>query len=455
MHQRSDFFPLCWALKESWRNGYHLKDLKGDLSAALVVSLVSVPLSMALAIAIGLPPQHGIYTAIIGGIAASFFGGSRFQISGPTAAFVTVLIPIVAEFGLRGLIWCQILAGLILILLACARLGRLIHYMPYPVTVGFTTGIAILLAMISLKDFLGLASLGSADHFVDKIIILSQQITAVNGTALFVGTITLLLMIWSKKTIRFIPAPIIGVIGGTLIGIGLMQWDANLPLIGTVFSYTDLNGLLHGGLPSTMPHLALPTFAPDHLLTLPTNGELNAFLKPALLIAALAGLESLLSANIADHITGTRHHANAELHGIGIANILSAFGGGIPATAAIARTATNIQNGARSPIAGISCGILIMIYILVLSPLISLIPMSVLAALLLMTAYRMSHLDGFMHILRQAPTSDKAILLTCFVFTVLFDMVTGVTLGILLAGLLPRLKWQDNNASRKQQHRQP
>lgn len=427
-HGLIHYFPICWALKHTFRKGYRLKDFKGDLSAALVVSMISLPLSMALAIAVGLPPQHGIYTAIIGGIAASLLGGSQFQISGPTAAFVVILIPIVSEFGLRGLIWCQILAGLILLAFAFAKLGRLINYVPYPVTTGFTTGIALVLATISLKDFLGLPSGTLEHHFIDKVWAILTEMHHLNLAALFVGSMTIAMMVFAKKQIRWIPSPVIGVAGGTLLGALCLKFGLELPTIGTEFGFADLEAF--------SPKLYFPTLTQDQLLTIPTVAELKSFFFPAMIIAILAALESLLSANIADNITGTRHHSNAELNGIGLANILSGLATGIPATAAIARTATNIQNGAQTPISGCLNGLLILTYMLCLTPVIALIPMSVLAALLLMTAYNMSHMRQFRNIIKIAPSSDRAVLLTCFTFTVFIDMVAGVTIGILLAVLL-------------------
>ena len=216
------------------------------MSAALVVSLISLPLSMALAIAIGLPPQHGLYTAIVAGIAASLLGGSKFQISGPTAAFVVILIPIVSEFGLRGLLWCQMGAGCILLLFAVAKLGRLFSYVPYTVTTGFTAGIAVVLATLSLKDFMGLPS-GTLDHhFIGKITALIHYLPALNGTACLVGIATLAIIIGAKKWIRYIPSPIIGVIGGTLLGQVLIMGGIDIPTIGSEFTYIGLDGLIKG-----------------------------------------------------------------------------------------------------------------------------------------------------------------------------------------------------------------
>lgn len=424
--------PICWAINQTFRHGYHLKDFKADLAAGFVVSLIALPLSMALAIAIGLPPQHGIYTAIIAGIAAAIFGGSFYQISGPTAAFVVVLIPIVAEFGLRGIIWCQIIAGIILIICGIAKLGKLINYVPYPVTTGFTTAIALSLAVISLKDFLGLKIENMGLHFVDKVVNLITHFPQINLLECGIGVTTLLSILWAKRYLRWAPAPAIGIITGSLLGWLLSYYDYSIATIGTEFKYT-IDGILYSGIPSHAPLLQLPTFDKGNLLTFPSLIEFKAFLSPALIIAALAALESLLSASIADSLTGTRHQPNSELNGIGIANILSGLATGIPATAAIARTATNIHSGAKSPFSAVVHSLLILIYVLLLAPIICYIPMSALSALLILTAYNMSHLRQFSTIIKIAPIADRIVLLTCFTLTVFMDMVIGVTVGILLA----------------------
>ncbi len=399
--------PLSWALRQTLKAGYRLSDLKADILAAFVVSLIALPLSMALAIAIGLPPQHGIYTAIVAGIAAALFGGSLFQVSGPTAAFVVILIPIVTDFGLQGLIWCQILAGCLLILFSILKFGRFIHYIPNPVIIGFTSGIALVLASISLKDFMGLP----------KVPYLSMHFTDINLPTTFIGIMTLFFMLSAKRFFKFIPSPLLGVLGGTLIGVALSQWGYPIHTIGSEFS---------GGIPHSAPRLQMPL--------LPTLEEFSAFLFPAFTIAMLAALESLLSAKLADKMTGTAHHSNAELSGIGIANVLCGLTTGIPATAAIARTATNIQSGAKSPLAAILHGVFILLYILLLAPLINYIPMSALAAVLVLTAYHMSHWQQFREGLH-ASITDRFILLTCFLLTVCVDMVAAIAVGILLAAL--------------------
>lgn len=432
----TDIFPLSSGLKQTFQKGYGFKDFISDMQAAFVVSMIALPLSMALAIAIGLPPQHGIYTAIVAGIAAAVFGGSLYQISGPTAAFVVIILPIVSEFGLRGIIWCQILAGIMLIFFAVIKVGRLINYIPYPVTTGFTTGIALVLATISLNDFFGLRITELNHHFIDKLSSVATHLPNLNRSETAIGIITILFIIWARRYLKWLPAPIIGVLGGTLLGTAFSHFGSSIATIGTEFSYSLIDGTVLNGVPPFPPQLHFPTFEAGGLLSIPTLAELKTFFIPSFIIATLAALESLMSASIADSLTSTRHHSNCELNGIGIANILSGLATGIPATAALARTATNIHNGAKSPFAAVIHSLLILIYVLLLSPLIGLIPMSVLAALLLITAYHMSHLRQFTNTLRIAPKADRLVLLTCFFLTVFIDMIAGVSVGIILAALL-------------------
>ncbi len=425
--------PIGWALRESLRQGYHWQDFKADLGAAFVVSLIALPLSMALAIAVGLSPEHGIYTAIVAGIAAALLGGSQFQISGPTAAFVVILIPIVADLGLRGIIWCQIIAGIILIILGYAKIGQWIHRVPMTVTIGFTTGIAIVLATLALKDFLGLKLASNTPHFIDKVCHLATHLSDVSWPETIVGIVTLLLIVTARKWIKIIPAPMTGVIVGAILAIVFDGLGYPLATIGSEFSYQAQNGSLQMGIPPFAPALHLPTLSPGSLFTVPNLTELKALLPPALIIAALIALESLLSAAIADSLTQTKHQPNAELKGIGLANILSGLATGIPATAAIARTAANIHNGARTPFASMFHSVLILIYVLIFSPIICLIPMTSLAALLLVTAYHMSHLKQFLNMLRYDMTSNRIVLVSCCLVTVFVDMVAGISVGIALA----------------------
>lgn len=408
---------IATALKQGLRV-YNAKIFAADLTAAFVVSLVALPLSMALAIAVGLPPEHGIYTAIIAGIAAALLGGSTTQVSGPTAAFVVIVAPIVAQFGISGIIWCQILAGIILIIFGVLKLGKYISYVPYPVVTGFTAGIAVTIALISLNDFLGLGIEKLDGSFFHKSALIAQALPHFNRAESFVGISSLLVMLVSHKYIKFIPSPITGIIFAGLAAYLAKSYGYEIQTIGTKFN----------GIPAGLPPFAIPE--------LPDFRQFEAYIKPALVIAALAALESLLSASVADGMAGTKHKPNAELNGIGVANILSGLFSGIPATGAIARTATNINAGAKTPIAACLHSLFILAYVLVFAPYISYVPMAALSALLLITAYRMSHVRHFLRIIRIGTKGDAIVLLSCFFFTVIIDMVAGVTIGILLASLL-------------------
>lgn len=429
-------FPIATAIRESLREGYSLEKFRRDLVAAFIVSLVALPLSMALAIAVGLPPQHGLYTAIVAGVLSPLLGGARLQVSGPTAAFVVILAPIVSQYGLHGLIWCQLLAGVFLLVMGFAKLGKLISYVPYPVTTGFTAGIAVILGTLSLNDFFGLGLDLSKGHFPEKLATLASGINRINMHEAVIGVVTLLLIIYGKKIIRFVPTTILGV--GAAIALSMYFAHTGNPVatIASKFSYTGLDGLLHAGIPPYPPTFHTPTTAPNEWYTIPTSDELRNYIYPALVIAFLAALESLLSATVADSMARTRHDPNAELWGIGFGNIASGFCAGIPATGAIARTAALINNGGVTPLASSMHALLILAYMMALAPYIGEIPMAALAAILIHTAYRMSHWHQFMNVVKIAPRSDVAVLLTCFALTVAIDMVAGVSVGMALAALL-------------------
>ncbi len=426
---------LATALRQALPN-YTISTLKHDVLAAFVVTLVALPLSMALSIAVGLPPQHGLYTAIIAGIVAPLFGGSTTQVSGPTAAFVVILAPIVAQYGLRGIIWCSIIAGFILIGLGISKLGKLINYIPYPVTTGFTAGIAVVLGFLSLNDFMGLGLTLPTEGFISKASLILTHLYHTNLITFGVGILTLVLLITSGNIVRFIPSPIIAIAAATLLTLYLNNHGYHIATIETKFHYITHEGLTVAGIPPYPPHFSFPTFNGDTLYNLPSLLEFKTLLFPAFTIAILAALESLLSATVADSMTGTRHDPNAEVTAIGIANIACALFGGIPATGAIARTATAINSGARTPIACILHAIFILISVMLLSPYIKHIPMTALAAILIYTAYRMSHWRQFVHTLNIASRSDRIVLLTCFALTVFIDMVAGVGVGLLCASLL-------------------
>ncbi len=428
-------FPLGTALRSGLKR-YSFATFKSDAAAGLIVSLLALPLSMALSIAVGLPPQHGLYTAIVAGIAAALFGGSMTQVSGPTAAFVVVLAPIVSSFGLHGIIWCQIIAGVMLLVMGFARLGRLIAYVPYPVVTGFTAGIGVTIGTLALNDFFGLGVENLKGDYIEKVMTLASHASGMYWPEFAVGLISLLGIIFFGRVTDKVPAPVAGIALGALLAWALHRFaDINVDTLGTRFFY-EADGVKMGGIPPFPPVFHLPTFVRDQLFTVPAYAEFKTLLAPAAVIAALAALESLLSATVADSIAGTRHNPNAELNGLGVANIASALASGIPATGAIARTATNIHAGAKTPVASIIHALLIMLYIVACAPLINHIPMAALAALLLNTAYRMSHAHQFVRVIKIAPKSDVAVLLGCFFLTVFIDMVAGVTVGMILASLL-------------------
>lgn len=428
--------PVATAMLDSFKAGYTSQKLRADLIAGLVVSLVALPLAMALSIAVGLPPQNGLYTAVVAGFIAALFGGSRTQVSGPTAAFVVIVAPIVAEFGLRGIVWCQIMAGIMLICLGIARLGKVITYVPYPVTTGFTSGIAIVIGTIALNDFFGVEK-APAGHWPHKAMSFLESLPHTDIPTLSLGLFALVIMAALPKFMPKIPSAIVGIVAATLAGMALHQYAGiDFDTIGSRFSYTGTDGATYHGVPPFPPSLHIPGFSSDSIFALPTSGELSAWFMPSLVIAILAALESLLSATVADSMSGTRHEPNAELNGIGLGNIFSGLCLGIPATGAIARTATNINAGAVSPVAAMTHAVLLLVYMISLAPIIAYIPMTALSALLLLTAWRMSHAHQFIHLLRSAPKSDRAVAILCFIMTVMIDMVAGVVSGLVLASIL-------------------
>ncbi len=428
-------FPLCTAFKDSLRD-YNTATLRADVMAALVVALVALPLSMALSIAVGLPPQHGLYTAIVAGVVTPLLGGARLQVSGPTAAFVVILAPIVSEFGLRGIIWAGLLAGLILLLLGFSKLGRLINYVPYPVTTGFTTGIAVVLAVLSLNDFLGLGLTLPVEGFMPKLAVMLAHLDATQWPSLMVGATALFFLFYAPRVFPSVPSAIIAILFATILSMLLGMYGYGVDTIASRFHYLDAHGAPQAGIPPYPPLLHLPGFSSDPLFSMPTLHEFRLLLFPALTIAILAALESLLSATVADSMTGTRHDPNAELNAIGVGNILSALAAGIPATGAIARTATLINAGGKTPLASSTHALMILLFMLVLAQAIGFIPMPALAALLIYTAYRMSHWRQFMRTLAIAPGSDRVVLVTCFALTVFVDMVAGVGVGMIAASFL-------------------
>jgi SulP family sulfate permease len=427
------------ALRAVLREGYSRGDLRADLLAGLVVGVVALPLGMALAIAVGAPPQHGLYTAIVAGFVIALLGGSRTQVSGPTAAFIVILAPIFARHGLAGLLLSGALAGLMLLLMGLLRLGRLIEFIPYPVTTGFTAGIATVIATLQLKDVFGLQLAKAPEHFVERVGAMFAARGTASGWELLIAAFTLAVLLVVPRLWRRLPPALVALPAAALLA-ALLHWlvpGTSVATIATRF-HTEVGGEMVHGIPRLPPLPMLPWLAPgpDGQPAVISFQVLRELLPGAFAIAMLAAIESLLSAVVADGMARTRHDPDAELLAAGVGNIIAPFFGGIPATGAIARTATNIRSGARSPIAAMVHAVIVLLAVVGLAPLIGYLPMASLAALLLLVAWNMSEAKHFLHIVRVAPKSDVAVLLTCFGLTVLFDMVAAVSVGVVLAALL-------------------
>lgn len=429
---------IATAMRAVWREGYGFADLRKDVMAGLTVGTVAVPLSMALAIATGVPPQHGLYTAIVAGAVIALTGGARFSVSGPTAAFVAILFPIVQQHGLGGLLIASMMAGVMLVILGIFRLGRLIEFVPYPVVLGFTAGIAVVIAALQIPDFLGLSVAGLGEHFLDNVSRITLSLPSLDPLETGIGIFTLAVMLlWPRAGIP-VPAPLIGLVAGALAAYCANHWaGADVETIASRFSW-EANGTSGTGIPPIAPSFALPW-----LLSGPGGEPLDmsfdlirALLGPALAIAMLGAIESLLCAVVADGLTRSKHDPNAELIGQGMGNIVAPLFGGITATAAIARTATNIRSGARSPIAALVHAGVVLLAVMALAGLLGLVPMASLAALLFVIAWNMSEARQVLRVLRSSPPGDVVIVVVCFALTVLFDMVLAVAVGIGLAAAL-------------------
>jgi SulP family sulfate permease len=423
--------PIGYGLRRAFARGYGLPELRADALAGSVVGIVAIPLSMALGIAVGAPPQNGLYTAVVAGIVVALCGGSKFQVTGPTAAFVVILAPIMSRYGLSGLLTAGFMAGAMLVALGLARLGRLMQFIPQPVTTGFTTGIAVVIATLQIKDVLGLSISSMPEHYLDKVAALWQARGSAQVAELAVALVTLALLVGLPRVIRSIPAPLLAIALVSALVVGVRQFvpELSVATIGSRFQ-TQIDGVMVHGIPSVLPSPELPWR--DAL----SFARVRELLPPAVAIALLGAIESLLSATIADGMTGTRHDPNAELVGLGIGNIVGALFGGIAATGALARTATNVRAGARSPLAAVFHSLVVLACIVLLAPSVAHVPMAALATLLLMVAWNMSELHAFLRLLRTTPKSDVFVLVTCFALTVFFDMVVAVSAGVLLAALL-------------------
>jgi SulP family sulfate permease len=421
------------ALREAWREGYTWRHLRADVLAGAVVGIVAIPLSMALAIASGVPPQHGLYTAIIAGFAIALLGGSRVQVSGPTAAFVVILAPISAESGLGGLLVATVMAGVLLLLMGLLRFGRLIEFIPYPVTTGFTAGIAVVIATLQLKDFLGLDIAAMPEHYIEKVSAIARAVPGLHWPDLAMGVGTLAMLIVARRVVKRIPAPLVALPVAAVAAVVLARLVPGFSVATILSRFPETHGI-----PQTSPLPGLPwNFLGADGQPLHRSFDLFRSLLPAsFAIAMLGAIESLLSAVVADGMTGFKHDPDAELAAQGVGNIIAPFFGGFAATGAIARTATNIRSGGRSPIAAAVHALFVLLAVLVFARWLGYLPMASLAALLLVVAWNMSEAKHFAYVLRIAPRSDAVVLLTCFSLTVLLDMVVAVSAGVVLAALL-------------------
>ena len=418
--------PKLFSVMKSYTKEQFVK----DVIAGIIVAIIALPLSIALALASGVTPEKGIYTAITAGFVISFLGGSRVQIAGPTAAFATIVAGIVAKNGMDGLIIATLLAGVILILMGFLRLGNLIKFIPYTITTGFTSGIAVTIFIGQIKDFLGLTIVSEEPliETMDKLKAVFQFISTTNVQALLVGVISLLILILWQYLPGFckkIPPSLIAVLVGSAM-VALLNMNVNT--IGDLYEISN-----------KLPSISLPAFSlktvqnvlPD-AFTIAIQGSLS----DAFTIAVLAAIESLLSCVVADSMVNSRHRSNMELIAQGAGNITSALFGGIPATGAIARTAANVKNGGRTPIAGMVHSVTLLLILVVLMPYAALIPMPTIAAILFMVAYNMCDWRKFIGLCKTAPKSDIIVLVTTFVLTVVFDLVVAIEVGILLAAIL-------------------
>jgi SulP family sulfate permease len=422
------------ALRDTVAEGYGWARLRTDLLAGATVGLVALPLAMALAIASGVPPIHGLATCVVAGGLTALLGGSRFNVTGPTAAFVAVLVPIVAAHGIGGLVLATMLAGFLLVILGCARMGRLIQFIPYPVTAGFTVGIGTVIALLQFEDLLGLQGVERAAHLPERFVSILRHLPSWQGPDAVLGVITIVGILtwtrWAGGPLRRIPAPLVILSAVTALA-------AFLPSIWPGFEVQTIAGR-YGDVPRGFPEFHLPWNLPGadgqplHL----SFGLLRDLAGPAFAIALLAAIESLLCAVVSDGMAGTRHNPNSELVGLGLGNLGAALFGGIAATGAIARTATNVRSNAASPLAAAFHAGFVLAALLLMAPWLGHLPLAALAGLLLIVAWNMADVPHVLHVLHSAGRGDRLVLITCWLLTVALDMTIAVGVGIVLASVL-------------------
>lgn len=396
-----------------FQEGYSLRKFSSDLLSGIVVGIVALPLAIAFAIASGVQPERGLYTAIVGGFIVALFGGSRVQVSGPTGAFIVVVYAIVQKHGYEGLALATLLGGLMLMTMGFLRMGVLLRYVPYPVTVGFTSGIALIIFSSQIKDFFGLAIKSVPAPFLDKWILYGQSFDTLNPWSLAVGVGSMAILLLFPKITRRVPSSLVALVVSTLV-----VWFFHIPV--------DLISTRYGAVPDSLP-------APQ-MLNL-SFASIRELFSPAMTIAFLGAIESLLSATVADGMLGMRHRSNMELIAQGMGNICSAAFGGIPVTGAIARTAVNVRNGGRTPVAAMIHALVLLLIMMKFGTYAAYIPMPTLAAILIYVAYNMSEWHTFKQLLR-APRADVAVLMTTFLLTVLIDLTVAIEVGVVLAAFL-------------------
>ncbi|WP_054957593.1 SulP family inorganic anion transporter [Paenibacillus dakarensis] len=395
-------------------SNYSVNAFRKDLMSGCIVGIVAIPLGMAFAIASGVKPEYGLYTTIIAGILISLLGGSKFQIGGPTGAFIPILLAIVLQYGYENLLIAGFLAGIFLVLMGLLRLGSLIRFIPKPVTIGFTSGIAVTIFSGQIANFLGLQGVERHEYFFDNMREIFLRISSLNVYSVLIAVICLAILIITPKLLPKVPASLVGIIVTTLIAAWL--FPGKVTTIGSAY------GVIPAG---------LPQFTPIHL----TWDRVMTMIQPALIIALLGSIESLLSAVVADEMTGTKHNSNRELIGQGVANMAAPLFGGIPATGAIARTATNIKSGATSKVSGIIHGVVVLLIVVLFAPYASNIPLASMAPILMVVAWNMSEHKSFRHMLKTR-TGDSLILVVTFLLTVFTTLTVAVEIGLALAVVL-------------------
>ncbi len=445
---RHSLFHFGAAVQDSMiKEPYTKQRLFKDIIAGITVGIIAIPLAMALAIASGVNPEYGLYTALVAGIVISLTGGSRFSVSGPTAAFVVILYPIAQTYGAAGLCTASLISGFMLLIMSAGRLGRLIQFIPIEVTLGFTMGIGIVIAILQVKDFLGL-DVAMPESFFEKLLALGKGIGQKDwantwGNAV-VGAVTLaVLMFWGKLKIKF-PPHLPAVVIGTILSIIFTKYfNQDIATIGSNFHYLNPDNTVGDGIPPFLPKFVLPWDMPGPIgkdgLSHPLNFDfdtIQSLIVAGFSMAVLGAIESLLCAVVLDGMTDTRHHSNGELFGQGLGNIVAPFIGGITSTAAIARSAANVRAGGTSPVAAVVHSILVLVAILFLSPYLSYLPLAAMSALLLIVAYNMSEWRKVVNLAKTAPRTDVLIMICCIFCTVVFNMVVAITFGIIMASII-------------------